>query len=199
MVDVDVRLGLSGSDLALRERSWKADLAGRTGVAIAQDDLPELHALRSDGIAIDDLVLVRSHGIDSVYCQPEVVVDVLRALKMSCGYVLLSDLFAIDCSGLGVEHRFEVVYSLFHPELARRIVVKAVVAGTENTVPTACGVWSAANWPEREVYDMFGVVFDGHPDLRRILMPDDWIGHPLRKDFPLGGEEVEFSHNVREQ
>jgi len=69
----------------------------------------------------------------------------------------------------------------------------------EAAIDTTEGVWPNANWMEREVYDMFGISFNNHTDLRRILMPDDWIGHPLRKDFPLGGEEVEFSYNVREQ
>ena len=74
-----------------------------------------------------------------------------------------------------------------------------VALALDHPCPTAAGIYPATVWPEREIYDMFGVEFTGHPDLRRILMPDDWVGHPLRKDFPLGGEEVEFSHNVREQ
>jgi hypothetical protein len=59
-------------------------------------------------------------------------------------------------------------------------------------VPSVVGVWPTADWHEREVYDFFGVVFDGHPDLKRILMPDEWIGHPLRKDYPVGGVPVEY-------
>ncbi len=69
---------------------------------------------------------------------------------------------------------------------------------TMPTIDTVEGVWPNANWNEREVYDMFGITFNNHSDLRRILMPDDWVGHPLRKDFPLGGEEIEFTYNVRE-
>jgi len=80
--------------------------------------------------------------------------------------------------------RFEVVYHLLSTRNRARLRVK-VRAGAADTVPTVYGVWRSAGWLEREVYDMFGIVFDGHPDLRRLLMPDDWEGHPARKDYPV--------------
>ncbi len=76
--------------------------------------------------------------------------------------------------------------------------VKCAVDGDAPTLPTVTGVYRNAGWPEREVYDMFGVTFAGHPDPRRILMPADWEGHPLRKDYPLGYEEVQFTFNFNE-
>ena len=82
--------------------------------------------------------------------------------------------------------RFDVIYSLYSISHRHRVRLKVRVADGE-FVPTVSGVWPAANWLEREVFDMFGIVFDGHPDLRRILMPDDWQGHPERKDYPLEG------------
>jgi NADH-quinone oxidoreductase subunit C len=82
--------------------------------------------------------------------------------------------------------RFDVVYCLYSIPHRRRARVKARVADGQ-PVPTATGVWPATNWLEREIYDMFGIRFAGHPDLRRILMPDDWQGHPQRKDYPLEG------------
>ena len=80
--------------------------------------------------------------------------------------------------------RFEIVYHLLSIPNKQRLRLKVRV-GDAATVPTVQSVWPAAGWPEREVYDMFGVVFDGHPDLRRLLMPEDWEGHPLRKDYPV--------------
>jgi NADH-quinone oxidoreductase subunit C len=84
------------------------------------------------------------------------------------------------------ERRFDVIYCLYSTVLKHRVRVK-VRAGDGESVPSVAGVWPAANWLEREVFDMFGIRFDGHPDLRRILMPDDWQGHPQRKDYPLEG------------
>jgi len=104
----------------------------------------------------------------------------------------LSDLTAVD--RLGREPRFDVIYHLYSVDKNHRVRLK-VRAEENETVPSVTSVWSNANWFEREVFDLFGVGFDGHPDLRRILMPDDWVGHPLRKDFPLTKEEVMFSHN----
>jgi NADH-quinone oxidoreductase subunit C len=80
--------------------------------------------------------------------------------------------------------RFEVVYHLYSLQHKRRLRLKVRVADGE-AVPSVTGVWESADWHEREVFDLFGVPFAGHPDLRRILMPDDWEGHPLRKDYPV--------------
>ena len=82
--------------------------------------------------------------------------------------------------------RFDVIYALYSTRLRHRVRVKVHAADGER-VPSVTGIWPAANWLEREVYDLFGIPFEGHPDLRRILMPDDWQGHPQRKDYPLEG------------
>ena len=87
---------------------------------------------------------------------------------------------------------FEVTYLLHAVETNERIRLKCSTGGEPPSLPSITGLFWAANWPEREIYDMFGVEFEGHPDLRRILTPNDWEGHPLRKDFPLGEEPVEF-------
>ena len=81
---------------------------------------------------------------------------------------------------------FEIVYHLFSIRKRHRITLKLEVADGEET-PSLCGVWPTANWHEREVYDLFGIRFTGHPDMTRILMTDEWVGHPLRKDYPLEG------------
>jgi NADH-quinone oxidoreductase subunit C len=102
-----------------------------------------------------------------------------------CQFDYLSDLTAVDWPARA-EKRFDLVASLYSTRLRQRVRVKARLAESE-TVPSVTGVWPAANWLEREVYDMFGVTFAGHPNLRRLLMPDDWQGHPQRKDYPLEG------------
>jgi NADH-quinone oxidoreductase subunit C len=95
----------------------------------------------------------------------------------------LSDLTVVDY--LGREPRFDVVYQLYSISLNHRLRVEVPVAESDAVVPTASGVWKAANWAEREAWDMFGIRFAGHPDLRRILMYPEFDGHPLRKDYPL--------------
>ena len=96
----------------------------------------------------------------------------------------LSDLTASDWPPRS--RRFDVIYSLYSISLKHRVRLK-VQAGDGEAVPTVTGVWPSANWLEREVFDLFGIRFAGHPDLRRILMPDDWQGYPQRKDYPLEG------------
>jgi NADH-quinone oxidoreductase subunit C len=88
--------------------------------------------------------------------------------------------------------RFEVVYNLYSIPLMHMIRVRALVPEDDCKIKTVTSVWKGANWHERETFDMYGIVFEGHPDLRRILMPDDWEGYPLRKDYPLKGPKKEW-------
>ena len=104
------------------------------------------------------------------------------------GYTRFVDLTAVDHPEL--EERFELNYLLYHMQDHAWVRVKAPTAGR---APSVTGIFAGANAYEREVYDLFGVEFEGHPMLCRILMPDDWVGHPLRRDEPLGGEEIDFT------
>ena len=89
--------------------------------------------------------------------------------------------------------RYEVLYQLRNMDTSAQIRVRAFVDGDPPHIDSVSDLFPPANWDERETYDMFGIVFRNHPDLTRILMPDDWVGHPLRRDYPVGGEVVEFS------
>ena len=111
-------------------------------------------------------------------------------------YIMLSSVTGVDY--LGREPRFEVVYhlrSLADPHL---VVLKVGVAEENPHLPSLVSLWPTATYQEREIFDMFGLLFDGHPNMHRILMPDDWDGHPQRKDEPLVYEEVAFSFNQAE-
>jgi len=112
--------------------------------------------------------------------------DVARYLRDApdARFEFLSDLTASDWPPR--PKRFDVIYNLYSVSLRHRLRIK-IRAGAEDPVPSMTAIWPSANWLEREVFDMFGVRFDGHPNLRRILMPDDWQGHPERKDYPLEG------------
>ena len=118
------------------------------------------------------------------------IVDVCSALKTGpdAKFDFLADLCGVD-RGVEEEPRFEVNYHLFSTTKHHRVRLKVVLGEDDIHVPTVSNVWRTADWHERETYDLFGVIFDGHPDLRRILLPDDWQGHALRKDFPLRGYE----------
>ena len=124
------------------------------------------------------------------------LVDVLTFLKKSPepGYEVLTDLTGVDY--LAPTKRTKVVYLLRNPINYRRIRI-TVYAERDESLPSVCHLWEGANWYERELYDLFGVRFEGHPDLTRILMPDNWEGHPLRRDYALTEEPVEFKHGVK--
>lgn len=117
--------------------------------------------------------------------------DLIRLLKEdpALGFAMFIDLTCVDYSRYPVEQpgRFAVVTTLLSPTLGVKAQVKAFVPGEDPRLPSVADLFAGANWTEREVWDLYGVEFMGHPDLRRILMPDDYEGHPLRKDYPLKG------------
>ena len=111
-------------------------------------------------------------------------------------YDLLLFVSAIDQVDLGLSPRFVALYQLDSLKHGRRLRLHAPLSGDTPIVDSVTPVWPAADWHERETYDMFGIQFRGHPEMRRILLPHDWVGHPLRKDYPLGGEPVQFTVNA---
>jgi NADH-quinone oxidoreductase subunit C len=123
---------------------------------------------------------------------PADVVDVLRFLQTDERFDMLTDLTAVDRPS--EEKRFEVIYILYSFATNARIRVK-VRAALDEAVPSATAIFPAANWLEREVFDMFGIKFSGHPDLKRILMPDEWQGFPLRKDKSIIDMDVDWVHS----
>ena len=120
----------------------------------------------------------------AIFVPADRLVDTCRALRddSRLKFAVLVEVTAADY--LPRDPRFEVVYHLLSVANKHRLRLKVRV-GTNGTVPTVQGIWRGAGWPEREVWDMFGIVFDNHGDLRRLLMPDDWEGHPGRKDYPV--------------
>jgi NADH-quinone oxidoreductase subunit C len=128
----------------------------------------------------------------SVWIEKHAVPDALRFLRAEPDllYEYLTDLTAVDrlSERAPGEPRFEVVYILYSPTFNRRLLLKTWVDDGES-VPSATAVWPGANFMEREVYDLFGILFAGHPNLERILTPDGWLGHPLRKDFPTQSDQ----------
>ena len=132
-------------------------------------------------------------GEVSIEVAREALIDVARMLRSEFPFELLSDLSCVDFLGVQPpERRFLVAYHLTSLTHALRLRLRTHVPEGDELCPSVATVWPTANWHEREVFDFFGIAFEGHPDLRRIFMPDDWEGHPQRKDFPLGGTKVEF-------
>jgi NADH-quinone oxidoreductase subunit C/D len=125
------------------------------------------------------------------------LLEVCRFLRdePSLAYDLCLFVSAVDRLGLGLLPRFVAVYQLYSLRHNRRLRLAAPLVGEPPAVDSVTAVWPAADWHERETYDLFGIHFRGHPELRRIMLPDDWVGHPLRKDYPLGGEPVQFTVN----
>lgn len=134
----------------------------------------------------------------TVWVDREKIVDVVRHCRVTEGlqYNFLSDITGIDY--LPKEPRFGIAYHLYSMVHNRSLRLKVLLPGDDPTVPSIVTEFSSANWSEREIFDLLGVTFTDHPDLRRLLMPDGWDGHPLRKDYPLGYETVQFSFNFDE-
>ena len=147
--------------------------------AALQREHPEWLAEVSAALGETTIIVPREH-----------IVAACAFLKTEPGleFNFLSDVCGFD-RGPEAEPRFEVNYHLLSTKTFQRLRLKVLLKDGEARVPTVTGVWRTANWHERETFDLFGVTFEGHPDLRRILLPDDWQGHALRKDFPLRGYE----------
>ncbi len=123
-----------------------------------------------------------------VHITADQLLDVMRFLKEMCGFDMLVELSAADYLYYpNAKDRYGVWYGLLNTTTGLRLWVKTFANDPEPTVPSVYPLWRGADWMEREVYDMYGVVFDGHPDLRRILMPDEFTAYPLRKDYPMRG------------
>ncbi len=144
--------------------------------------------------AVQDIIEFR--GEVTVVVDRKAIVEVAAFCRDTDGLVFnfLSDLTAVDY--WPDEPRFAICYMLYSMLFNHSLRLKVYVPGDDPVAPTVTGVYPAAGWQEREVWDLFGIRFEGHPDLRRILMPFDWTGHPLRKDYPLGYEEVQFTFNA---
>ncbi|MBE0672804.1 MAG: NADH-quinone oxidoreductase subunit C [Anaerolineales bacterium] len=132
-----------------------------------------------------------------LFVKPEQIVDALTLLRDEYNFELLSALTAVDYHPQSTP-RFHVIYQLTSLAKNLSVQLRVPVNGDSPKVPTVTRVYAMANWRERELIDMFGIEVEGHPDPRRILMPDGTEGHPLRKDFPLGYEEPQFTFNFDE-
>ena len=135
------------------------------------------------------LETIEFRGETTVVVKKEDIVAVCAFLKEELGFNFLTDLCSVDY--MGQAPRFMVVYQLYNIGTHTQLRVKAPVEESDARIDTVCGVWGAANWMEREAWDLMGISFNNHPDPRRILMPDDWEGHPLRKDYPVQGPDRE--------
>ena len=147
----------------------------------------------SEGDAVLDTVFFRERA--AVLVTPESVPATLEHLRGK-GYHFLASVHGVDY--FPEEPRLGVHYELLDMSKVDRICVRTRVSTDAPNVPSVTAEWPTADHQEREVYDMFGVIFDGHHDLRRILMPEDYEGHPQRRDFPIGGEPILFTHNERD-
>jgi NADH-quinone oxidoreductase subunit C len=123
-----------------------------------------------------------------VVVKPEQLYNALECLKQQCAFDMLAEMTAVDYLKYpGARDRYGVVYVLVNTVTGERLNIKTHVNDPDPRLPSAFPLWKGADWLEREVYDMYGIEFDGHPDLRRILLPEEFTSFPLRKDYPLRG------------
>jgi NADH-quinone oxidoreductase subunit C len=150
--------------------------------------LPDDKVLASGVLASGEWITIRREDVR----------EAMRALKAQ-GFESYLFMTCVDHLATPVvdtpPERFELVYQLRDMRARRELRVRVFVPEGEPTAASLHDLYAPANWDERETYDMYGIAFEGHPDLTRILMPDDWVGHPLRRDFPVGGEPVDFSED----
>ena len=150
------------------------------------ETLNDLASTLSDSLEGIDYEVAIAHGELTLTADAGNLIELLTALRddVQLKFVSIIDVTAVDYPGR--ERRFDVVYHLMSPTLNQRLRVR-IETDEDTAVPSATGVYPGANWFERETYDMYGVLFSGHPDLRRLLTDYGFEGHPLRKDFPLSG------------
>lgn len=146
------------------------------------------------GDAIEKVETFR--GETTVFVPAAKIADVCRYCRDELGFNYMSDISGLDY--YPAEPRFGINYHILSMTYNKRLRLRVMWSDGDEPVPSVTGVWPSANWFERETFDMFGIPFAGHPDLRRILMAADWEGHPLRRDYPLGYETVQFSFNFDE-
>ena len=158
--------------------------------------MPDATGLELIAQELGDNVIETSYFRDkaALLVRPESIRDVLETLRGK-GFTFMASVHGVDY--FPEEPRLGVQYELLDMKEVDRITVKLRVPLDAPNVPSVTPAWPTADHQEREVYDMFGVIFDEHPDMRRILMPEDYEGHPQRRDFPLGGEPVLFTDNER--
>ena len=127
------------------------------------------------------------NGTLTICVKKEKLIEICNFLKddLDLNFDMCKDVVGVDYNR--PEYRFEVVYNLYSLKNNLRLFLKTKIEETGLHVPSVVGIWPGANWPEREVFDFYGIIFDGHPDLRRIYMPEDFEYYPLRKEFPLMG------------
>ena len=151
--------------------------------------LPEIISKIQDKFSDSTLDTTKFVGKNIIHIKGFSNLDILKLFKDN-GFNFLADMTAIDNLTLGGFERFSVVYHLLSHETKERVTVKAYVPENQPELPSAESLWKTADWQEREIYDLFGISFKGHPNLVRIMNPDDYRGHPLRKDYPrLGMKE----------
>jgi NADH-quinone oxidoreductase subunit C len=166
--------------------------AGQTPPGATQ--VPDQSGLEALAEQLGDAVLGTTHanGRAEIQIDPAKNVAVLEQLR-DRGFNFLASLHGVDY--YPHEPRLGVIYELLDMKAVDRVSVKARLTIDDAEIASVVSMWPGADFPERELYDMFGVEFSGHPDLRRILMPEDYEGWPQRRDFPTGGEPVLFTHN----
>ena len=151
--------------------------------------LPEIITKIENQFSDSTLDTTRFAGEDIIHIKSSSILEILKLFKNN-GFNFLADMTAIDNLTLGGYERFVVVYHLLSHQTAERVTVKAYVSENKPELSSAESLWKTADWQEREIYDLFGISFKGHPNLIRIMNPDDYKGHPLRKDYPrLGRKE----------
>ena len=158
-------------------------IAGKQAVLEKMPDHPAVKALA--GLSADSVVdALYDRGELSITVAPENIVEAVAAMK-EAGFNAYEDMTAVDW--LPSEPRFQLTYHILSHAFKQRIRIKAWVSGDSAAIDSITSVFPGANFYEREVFDLFGIRFEGLPNLRRIMMPEEWVGHPLRKDYPVEG------------